>query len=347
MQGNLADSNLGRVSAAFESYRKSEAILSRLAAVAPGDAALEVDHVRVSRRLVTMYAGQGQFAAATSLTRRHLALAEASAAAHPDNPGALASLAAAKSTLADLLADQRDYAGAIVLREQVLVLTGRAAKGRTGPDHDVALAHKRLGALYGVTGRFPEARREYEQARVLDEARAAADPTDPRPKLDLSFDYSDLGWVDARTGNLAGALASHHRALALRQEVAAADPSNYRAASTVASSEGRIAGVLFEKRDFPAAIAAQERAIALYAGLAAKPGAESRAATLLAGAYADLGAMYAGVPHPRWAEAAGAYEKARGVYLAQQQKGALPADQVKRLGEIEREIERCRAHPAR
>jgi eukaryotic-like serine/threonine-protein kinase len=113
VQGNLGDSNLGRVSAAFVSYSKADGILSRLAAAAPADAALEQDRLRVSRRLASNYQEQGKVEQATRLARQNLALAEAAAARHPNNPEALLSLAASQATLADLLADRQDYTGAI------------------------------------------------------------------------------------------------------------------------------------------------------------------------------------------------------------------------------------------
>src|SRR5581483_10310244 len=100
----------------------------------------------------------------------------------------------------------------------------------------LALAYKKLAALYGVLKRYDESYRAYDQARVIDEARCAASPADRRASMDLSFDYSDLGWVLSRLKDDSGALASHMKALKIRQEAAKSDPDDVRAASAVASS---------------------------------------------------------------------------------------------------------------
>ena len=94
-------------------------------------------------------------------------------------------------------------------------------------------------------------------------------------------------------------------------------------------------------------MAAEQHSIAIYTALAAKPGGDSRTNTILAEEHADLGCIYAVMPHPRWAEAAAAYEKARGYYVAQSKKAPLTSAQVKRLDEIEQQMKRCRARAGR
>ena len=336
VQGNLGESNLGLVSAAAASYEKSEAMLARLAAKAPADPQLRRDHLRVLYELAMSTAGQGDYKRAMQLARQSIALAEAAVRDEPRDSEALLSLGAAKSALAGILTDQRDYAAAIVLREQLLELARRSGAG----GYNLAISHKRLAALYGVTGRLEDARSQYEEARRIDEARVAAAPQDPRPKLDLSFDYSDLGWVHDRLRDFKTALESHRRALALRQEVAAADPDNYRAATTVATSLNRIGGVLLETGDPAAAAAEQQRALELYTALARKPGMEWRVFTDMAEVHADLAETYKAMSNR--GAAAAEYEKARDILLEVRKTRALPADRAKRLQDYIREAERLR-----
>ena len=337
VQGNLGESNLGLVTAAAASYQKSEAILARLAAAAPADISLRQDQLRVLYELAINTAGKGDYPNAMRMAKRSVEMAESVVRERPGDKEALMSLVAAKSSLAGVLTDQQDYAAATALREQVLELTRSA--GVQG--YNLAIAYKRLGALYGVMGRLEDARKQYEEARRIDEARVAAAPQDPRPKLDLSFDFSDLGWVHGRLRDYAAALASHRRALGLREDVASADPDNYRAAVTVATSVNRIGEVLHEMGDFAGAVIQQQRAIELYAALARKPGMEWRVLTDQAEVHADLAETYkAMAQRPRAAEE---YEKARDILVKLQHKQPLPADRVKRLQEYTREAEKLRA----
>ena len=142
-------------------------------------------------------------------------------------------LLAAESSFADLLSDQEHYAEAISVREKVLALARRLVGLRPGEleaQRTLAVAEKRLGALYGVSGRYRECRDAYQSAQAIDEQLYRLNASDQRTRLDLSYDYSDLGWVAARLGSYEQALESHRRALALRTEAAAADPNDFRAA---------------------------------------------------------------------------------------------------------------------
>jgi eukaryotic-like serine/threonine-protein kinase len=356
VQGNLGESNLGRVSAALESYRKAEAILSGLVDRSPADALLRRQYLHATHGLVSLYGELGQYENGTRLARRSIALAASAVRAQPADPPALADLAAGLGQLASLLSEQQDYQGAISLRERVLELTRRVRESQPGSEssrYNLAVAYKRLGALYGMTKRYDEARRQYEQARASDEAYALTHPTDFNAKLDLSYDYSDLAWVASRTGEYAGALASHRRVLALRQEAASADPNNYRARVGIASTVDRIGGVLRQMGDFPAAIAQSRRAIPLYEALASASGARWRDWTGLAEAHTNLGDTYIAMAEQKnatppqhsaaWSRAAAEYEQAREIFLDQQKKGALPPEEIKRLGEISAEAARCRA----
>jgi tetratricopeptide (TPR) repeat protein len=145
------------------------------------------------------------------------------------------------------------YQQAVPLRERVLDLTREyRTTSQAGPEsaRSLALAHKKLGALYGVLKRYQESHSAYEQARAIDEQRVKADPADRRASMDLSFDYSDLGWVLSRLNDEPAALASHLKALEIRQAAVKSDPNDVRAASAVASSTGRIGSVYQRMGDF-------------------------------------------------------------------------------------------------
>lgn len=340
VQGSLGDSNLGRVPAALESYRKSEAILAGLVARAPADESLRQDYLRISNGLARVYAASGDLAHAHILADKNLALAAVASRAHPDDPRLLRSLIAMQFTAADLLTDEKKYVEAIAIRRNILELQQRdVALNASDPRSRVnlALAHKKLGALYGVLQRYDESRGEYEAAQAIDEEFLRSQPGS-RGQLDLSYDYSDLGWVTGQIGDLPAALAYHRKALALRQSAAAADPNDYRAAVAVASSTQRIGGILLRIGDRAAAIQATQHSVALFKELADRPGSSTNATRNLADAHQRLAEAYIGTKaYPR---AAAEYDQAAALDVTLKNRGVKDADEEIRV--LKAQAERCR-----
>ncbi len=327
VQGSLGTSNLGQAPAALESYRKAENILAGLVARSPADDSLRLDYLRVSNALARLTSASGDSARAHQLSEKNLALAEAAARAHPDDPRVLYSLMSARFTVADLLTGEKKYEEAVLVRRNILDMQQRAADRNPG-DRDahagLALAHKKVGALYGVLAKYPDSRREYEQARVIDEETLLARPG-TRAQLDLSYDYSDLGWVTVHQGDLPAALAYHRKALALRQSAAEADSNDHRAAVSVASSHGRIAGVLLRMGQTPASIEEMQLAIVLWKDLAGRPGASWTVTRDLADAHQQLAETYVGMKvYPR---AAAEYDQAATLYASVRDRGGKDMDQ--------------------
>ena len=355
VQGYLGESNLGHVAAAVENFRQSQEILDRLRARDPSDRSLRHDYLRVSDELAEAYGSSGAFQKGSDLARQTAAKAEAALRNAPTDAFAIDDLSAADAILADMLVDQHQYSGAIVLREQALELARRSVAAKPDKpelERTLALAEKKLGALYGVSQRFQECRQEYQRAREIDERRCTRNPTDMRAKLDLSYDYSDLGWVAARMGSYDDALASHRRALALRQEVAKADPNDRRAAAGVASSTNRIGRVLHEKGDLDAALAELQQAAVLYQALVSRPGVDWATVTDLAEVHVDLAETLVDVGARPGASAerrrefrdraAGEYRQAVGLYQGLRSRGVLPASQVPHIGELQAEEDKLR-----
>ena len=340
VQGDLGESNLGNVPAALESFRKAAAILDGLGAAQSSSLELRRDDVRVLNRLALSYGDAGRFAEAQQTVARSVAIAEATLRAHSGDALAIGDLAATESGRADLITAQSRYAEAIPVRQYVLDLSRQLAVAQPRNfelQRSLALAHKKLAALLGVSGRLDESYQEYDQARVIDEQLSAANPSNMRAKLDLSFDYSDLGWVKGRRDDYAGQLASYRRALALRQTAAAADPNDFRAAYAVASSTGRIASVLQRLHD-PAAIDGLKQAIVLWKRLADRAGVDVAAVTELADAHQALGDAYAELAarqRQNWSGAASEYEQARALYAGLAGKGMLPKGKGEKLAELE------------
>jgi tetratricopeptide (TPR) repeat protein len=325
VQGAAWESNLGDGSGAFRSFQKSAAIMDRLEAGNISNPAFRHDYVRILAALALAH-NHSSDPAAARLGKKCRELADSGFRAHPDDPTAIADLLTAVSMQADLLVAQKKYEEMLPLRQRVLELNGRLAALRPGRDdaqRDLALAHKRLGALYGVLKRFGESREEYEQAAAIDEARVNGHPGDARAKMDLSFDYSDLGWVTSRQGNDAAALVAHRKALAIRVEAARADPNDFRAARFVASSTGRISVVCRRLGDLKQALATGREAVVLWTKLAERSKTDWEVGTEVGDAHADLGQVYDLMGSKP--AAAAEYELARSTYVDLRDRGLLPA----------------------
>jgi tetratricopeptide (TPR) repeat protein len=287
--------------------------------------------------LARAYGVAGQFDSGIAQARRAVAIAEGSAAARPGDVIAMTDLGAALAGLADAVSNEKRYSEAIALRERVQDLAGRVAAlahNSREAERSLALAEKRLAALYGVTGRMEDCRREYEMARSIDEQRCARNPQDMRAKIDLSFDLSDLGWAAGAMNRLDDALEFHRKALDLRQQAAQADPQDFRAAGAVAASMRKI-GLVFKKMAKPReALAEFEQAVQRYGELSRRPGAgwatvRSLAETRsdIAETWTDLAQAHATAAAQRRADylaAAGEYEQARALLAGLRDQGKLP-----------------------
>jgi len=344
VQGAAGASNLGKVQAALESYRKAEAILSRLVARSPSDESLRLDYLRTANGLGRATALTGNHTEALSISQKNLAMAKAAAGAHPNDPAVLYALMIVQSTAADLLADEKKYAAAIPVREGIVALEKRIVELKPNDSvtrSNLALAHKKLAALYAVSAikRYDDSVREYKDALALDEAYAQASPI-PRAQLDLSYDYSDLGWVTIRLGDLPAALVLYRKALDLRQAASAADPRDVRAASAMASSTGRIANLQRLMGNFKTALEGSQQALVLWTRLSSRPGAPVAAVLEMGDAHENIAQVLIGMK--AYARASVEYEQAAAVYQSVQDRGALPAALLPRIGDFHAQAEKCR-----
>jgi tetratricopeptide (TPR) repeat protein len=300
------------------------------------------DYLLVSNGLVHSLAGTGDATRALALSEKNLVLASAAARARPNDPDTLGILMSAKSTAADLLNSESKFEESIPLRQNVLDLQRRIVELMPGDARaraNLAYAHKKLGAIYGVVKRYAQGRAEYEQARVIDE-EYLRNVGGGRAQLDLSYDYSDLGWVTMRLNDLPGALAFYRKALDLRQSAAAADPNDNRARVSVASSTERIGGLLHRMGKLPEALQETQQAIVLWKALADRPGSAWTTTRDLADTHEELGDVYVSMrAYPR---AAAEYDMATGLYKSLSDRGVLPKSLYTKIDQLKTQAEKCR-----
>jgi tetratricopeptide (TPR) repeat protein/predicted Ser/Thr protein kinase len=352
VQGAVYESNLGNYAAALDSLKKSDAILERLLARDPQNDSLRHDRFRVLNRLSSAYGAAGDHTRASESAARSLALAEASYRAHPLELSALSDLVAAVSRYGDMLADEEKYEEMVPVRERALQLTEQLASADPNtPDiqRSLALAHKKLAALYGKLAslshdaeRLEKSRGEYERALAIDQERNRKDPNEAQ--MDLSFDYSDLGWVLARQGQNRVALDANFKALAIRVDRSNKDPNDVRAARFVASSQERIAATYGRLGDLSNSVKWARLAIAQWRKVADLDRGWSTNVEL-ADTHAELAETYESFARKHrslYASAGAEFDQARALYSALRDKGVLPKALHPKIAEYAAAAQRCR-----
>lgn len=345
VQGYAAESNLGNGPASLESFKKSAAILEKLASA---NVRVQRDYLRVLNHLSSAYGHIGDFKGEQDAAAKCVELSEKILKAHPDDSLAIADVAASTGTLADTFTNQRKYGESIRLRERVLELTRQNASRQGEPSRNLALAYKKLAALYGVEKRYEESYRAYKEARAIDEERMKKNPSDRSTAMDLSYDFSDLGWVLSRLTRDPEALAFYMKALEIRKAAAESDPNDARAAAAVASSTGRIAGLYFRLGELDRALEWNKKAVALWSHMTELRNGDWATVTELADAHWNLGECYEGIASKRhradaWTSAMAEYAEARALYSGLRERGVLPTAQFEKIDQLTEAMGKVRA----
>jgi tetratricopeptide (TPR) repeat protein len=93
----------------------------------------------------------------------------------------------------------------------------------------LARCYRNLGDAYKYRNDRAAALESYQQALVIDERRAAADPGAAQPKMDLYWDLVPSGWVHHDAGYNQIAVSEFEWAARLLRQVCASDPDDYLA----------------------------------------------------------------------------------------------------------------------
>jgi eukaryotic-like serine/threonine-protein kinase len=342
VQGDRGESNLGHFGEAIVNWEKAEGMLAALVRRSPADIGLQQEYQKTANALARAYMGEGDFSKAEAMAEKNAAIAESDVRAHPTEPRAVLNVIATLSTLADMRTDRQQYAEAIPVREHIRELSRRLSQLRPGDLETLrtlAISRKKLGALYGVSKRYEEARKEYEQAAAIDEQRLANHPNDNRAKLDVSYDYSDLGWVAAKIGKLDDSLAAYRRVLTLREEVAQADPNDERAMTSVASAHDKLGLTLNRTRNFDESERELRTAIGIYEGLVQRGAANWSTVRDLSNVHDDLAdTLETRCGGTCKARVVAELTTEKNLLEGLRQKGVLPPRDVKWLSDLDKRI---------
>src|SRR5215471_17152658 len=165
------------------SFQKAEQLLAGLLARAPGDEQLRHECLRAANEPAASYNETGRFAEAAAIAQKERCAgggchrprrAQCRFARRPRGSGRQSCRPVDHSA-----AVQRGHCPAAARARPGKPPLGPAADQET--QRNFAIAEKRLAALYGIKGRYPECREAYEEARAIDAARARAIPTTIAP----------------------------------------------------------------------------------------------------------------------------------------------------------------------
>lgn len=265
VQGSINEPNLGHVTAALASFEKARAILERLVATRPGDAAARFELAKVLGSLGQQHLNRGNLAKALEMAGRERELIESLPdAAEVDRAAALFRLAVVLQNTKGRLEE------AVPLWDRLSEIYERrlaAAPTREPELRSVALVNRYRTDLEGLRKNLPAADRYLRRAIEVDEQRLAARPTDPLVLTDVSFDYAQLGYLANEQKRSADAVESYEKSLGIREKLFANDPANARLRIMVARNHANLGYSLHHANRRAGAAAAFRRAIALIRAL--------------------------------------------------------------------------------
>ena len=295
VQGEAGHSNLGDTQAAIQSFRKAVKLLDEVAS----DDASEIGDPRI---LAATYDSLGNALwsagdrnAADEWGRKALKVRQALASRLPPLEAAK-ELSYSYYNLAVHCGQMADFSCALQNHRKFLDAWERIARAQPGSadaPRNLALAHKRVGAVLIRKGQLADALMHYQAARTIDEKRVAANPNDAEARLDLTFGYSDIGYILREQGHPAEALANYRKAEAIREELVAADHKDERARSSLASTCGYIARILWDMGERQQSMAYHRKALAVQESLMADDPMNRVAQSDVADTCVRLGSDYA------------------------------------------------------
>jgi tetratricopeptide (TPR) repeat protein len=298
IQGDFTNSNVGDVTAALQSYRKSAALLESAAALEPTNQAIQRDCARSYLELARALS-QSEMPAENSayLQRAERILRSLSVTAQNDKQLQYL-LAKTYELTAKRLAKDKDLESALSHYRKAAAIYGELHQAQ--PDDanyltEVSFSHKHIGAVLAVQKQYAAALEQYQAARAIDEHRIATNPQNLDYRYAVTFDYSDIGYIIGKQGDVDQALEYYRKSLEIRSAMAVEDPDDARTKRGMATVLTSIGNNLVQKKDYAAALEAYQRSrmlseelVRLAAGNTLLRFDVARTEQRIAQAYADM-----------------------------------------------------------
>ena len=266
LQGNPKSVNLGDITGAIASYKKSLGFREVIAAKSPADKSLRASLAASNEALGDMMIIMGTPIAALPYYQRALALREEANISGAKRIESLHNVA----TLLPLLGKT----------SEALAMSRRADElaTSTGDRRLAAISRARLGEVLEKTGDFNAALLAFHEALNLGQQIPATEPSNLQARRDLAFIQEGMGVVLKKLGKTVEAADAFQRSIAIRRELAASDPLNVQTQ--------RDLGFVYLKDGSPGNT---QKAIKIFRNLSAKDPANLLARQDLAVAYERTG----------------------------------------------------------
>ncbi|MCM3876878.1 MAG: protein kinase, partial [Thermoanaerobaculia bacterium] len=284
-----ANSNLGDVAGAQQSFRKAIRVSGALVA-----SRFSTDEDRLQLAQLHLALGQiggdgfeEEFTEALRIEKELLGR-------RPDDFGARQALSATYASLSAAHANRKDYVRALEERRLAHAILEDLAKEKPGDSHvrrELALSCKYFGSLLQRGKDLPGALQLYERAVAIDEERLRADANSALVRLDLSYSLGSVSACLGEMGDLPRAIAFRERATALREEMAAADPADRWANLGFARSLGRLSDLQERNGDVLYARATRVRSLAILRSWRDKDPGNAELAKEIAAGEAELAGL--------------------------------------------------------
>jgi serine/threonine protein kinase len=277
IQGNTYYSNLGDLTGALESYRKSLTLREVLAKAEPQNEEIRHELAQTREGYADVLWGVNRLAETLHNYGEAQTILEGLARNAPANRQWRLDLSRVYHKIGDLQGNV-DYsnlgntAGAVENKRRALVL--REALVSEEPSNKdfrdlLSESYLNLGKMQRITGDLTSALQNYRKALALQEEFSAAEPTNQVFHRHVMLAHRYVAVALQENGQLDEALASQRVTLKIAEELARADDKNTQAQRTLAVSYSAVGNLLAKSGDIPGALEHFQKAAGILEGLLA------------------------------------------------------------------------------
>jgi serine/threonine protein kinase/tetratricopeptide (TPR) repeat protein len=277
IQGNTYYSNLGDLTGALESYRKSLTLREVLAKAEPQNEEIRHELAQTHEGYADVLWGVNRLAETLHNYSEAQTILEALAKKAPANRQWRLDLSRVYHKIGDLQGNV-DYsnlgntAGAVENKRRALVL--REALVSEEPSNKdfrdlLSESYLNLGKMQRIMGDLTSALQNYRKALALQEEFSAAEPTNQVFHRHVMLAHRYVAVALQENGQLDEALASQRVTLKIAEELARADDKNTQAQRTLGVSYSAVGNLLAKSGDIPGALEHFQKATGILEGLLA------------------------------------------------------------------------------
>jgi tetratricopeptide (TPR) repeat protein len=247
----------GDLEAALRSYRASLAIMARLTAEEPRNAAWQRDLAICLERTGNALLAKGDVDEAARSHKDSLAIRERLAADDPSDPELQRDVAISHDRLGWVLEAKGDVDGALESYRADLAIVERLARddpSNPGRQRDLAVTYEKMGILLLEKGDVDGGLGAQRDCLAIRERLSELDPSNAVLERDLAISHNGVGDLLRAKGDLEGALRSFGQSLSIEKRLCAQDPSNADWQHDLSFTHSKVGVLLQAKGDLEGAL---------------------------------------------------------------------------------------------